>query len=62
VSTAARNPTDTVRDMITAGHLSRAIQIAVRLSIPDLVAEGSRTTAALAAATGTHDGALVYRA
>jgi hypothetical protein len=44
--------------MITAGHLSRVIQIAVRLRIPDLVAEGSRTTAALAAATRTHDGAL----
>jgi hypothetical protein len=58
VSTAVSDPADTVRDMITAGHLSRVIQIAVRLNVPDLVAEGCRTTAELAAATGTHGGAL----
>ena len=56
--TAARDPAGIVRDMITAGNLSRVIQIAVRLGVPDLVAEGSRTEAELAVATGTHDGAL----
>jgi hypothetical protein len=58
MSAADSNPADIVRGMITAGHLSRAIQIAVRLGVPDLIARGTRTTAELAAATGTHDGAF----
>ena len=44
--------------MITAGHLARVIQIAVRLGIPDLVADGGRTTSAIAAASGMHGEAL----
>ena len=58
MSVIADNPGDVVRSMITAGHLARVIQVAVRFGIPDLVADGRRTTAQLAAATGTHDEAL----
>jgi O-methyltransferase domain len=58
VSVTAGNPGDVVRGMITAGHLARVIQIAVRLGIPDLVADGGRTTPQLAAAAGTHSEAL----
>ena len=56
--TVTANPAAAVRDMITAGHLARVIQVAVRLGIPDLVAVGDSTTQQLAAATGTHSGAL----
>jgi hypothetical protein len=58
VSTTAGNPAALVQEMITAGHVSRAIQIAVRLGIPDLIAVGRRTTEQLAEATGTNSRAL----
>jgi hypothetical protein len=58
MSIAANYPADAVRKMITAGHVSRIIQVAVRLGIPDLVADGARTTEQLAAASRTHGGAL----
>lgn len=54
----ATNPAGAIRHMITAAHLSRVIQVAARLGIPDLVAGGDRTTEQLAAASGTHEGAL----
>ena len=58
MSVTSNIPADTVRTMITSGHLARVVQIAVRLGIPDLVAGGARTTEQLAAASETHVGAL----
>ena len=58
MSIATDNPAGTVRHMITAGHLSRVIQVATRLGIPDLIAGGARMTEQLAAASGTHMDAL----
>ena len=58
MSVVTTNPAGVVRHMITAGHLSRVIQVATRLGIPNLMAGGARTTEQLATASGTHNGAL----
>ena len=58
MSITANRASDAVRQMITAGHLSRVIQIAVQLGIPDLMAGSVHTTEQLAAASRTHSGAL----
>ena len=58
MSITPNNPADAVRTMITAGHLSRVIQIAAQFGIPDLMASGTRNTEQLAAASGTQAGPL----
>src|SRR4051794_24033609 len=49
-----------LRQLVNGHQLSQAIHVAAVLGLADLVAEGSRTSDELAAATGTHGDAL-YR-
>jgi hypothetical protein len=51
-------PTDTLRGLVDGYKVSQAIGVAATLGIADLLADGPRTTADLAAATATHPGAL----
>ncbi len=50
----------TIRRMLEGYQVSQAIHVAATLGIADLIAEGSRTSDELAAATGTHQPTL-YR-
>ena len=58
--TAALPPEAQIVDMIMAQLGARLINLAVRLSLPDYMAEGPRSAEELAAVTGTHAPAL-YR-
>ena len=40
--------------IITGGWMSRAMSVAAELKIPDLLAQGAKTSEELARATGTH--------
>jgi hypothetical protein len=53
MSAAADSSASAVRDMITAGHRARMIQVAAQLGLADLVAEHHPTIAELAALTKT---------
>jgi len=48
------------RELVEGVRIARAVQVATQLGIPDLLADGPRSTADLAEATSTHEGAL-YR-
>jgi len=54
------DPATTIRRMVEGFQLSQAIHVAVTLGIADLLADASRTSDELAAATGTHPPTL-YR-
>jgi SAM-dependent methyltransferase len=47
-------PTDTTLRLICGAWVSRAIHVALSLGIPDLLCDGPESSAALAAACGTH--------
>ena len=51
-------PTLTLMNMINGAWLSQAIAVAAKLAIPDLLADGPKTSAALAESTETHAGSL----
>ena len=53
-------PADQLRMMIAGAWVSQAIFVAARLGIADLVKDGPKSAAELAAATGSHEQAL-YR-
>jgi hypothetical protein len=44
--------------MISGTHISRAVYLVAELGIPDMLADGPRTTAELSQATGTHEPSL----
>lgn len=52
------SPAATVRSLIAASWLSRAVAVAVELGIPDLLAVGPRTAGTLAAAVGADERSL----
>src|SRR4030095_3399993 len=54
------DPATTIRRMVEGYQVSQAIHVAVALGIADLLADASRTSDELAAATGTHPPTL-YR-
>src|SRR5262245_20849030 len=47
-----------LRDLLDGYRVTQAIHVAVTLGVPDLLAEGPRTSAELAAATGSNEDAL----
>src|SRR5262245_50049537 len=53
-------PADQLRMMVAGAWVSQAIFVAARLGIADLVKDGPKSAAELAAATGSHEQAL-YR-
>jgi hypothetical protein len=57
---AHTDPAQTVFQLATGYIISSALQTAVRLGVPDQLANGARSTAELAAATGANEDAL-YR-
>ena len=59
-STSSVSPTQAVLQVIFGFWLSRCVYIAAKLGIPDLVKDGGKTPAELAALTGTNAAAL-YR-
>jgi hypothetical protein len=58
MTSLAPQPAAVMRDMITAGHRARMIQVAARLRLPDLIAGHRPTTTRLAALTGADAAAL----
>jgi ubiquinone/menaquinone biosynthesis C-methylase UbiE len=60
MTTTSVNPTQAVLQVIAGFWLSRCVYIAAKLGLADLVKDGARTPAELAALTGTHAPAL-YR-
>lgn len=56
----AAPPANTMLQMLVGTWVSQAIYVAAKLSVADLLREQPRTVAELAAATGTHEGAI-YR-
>lgn len=60
MSTETRGPLPVLRELVNGYRISQAIRVAAVLGIADLLAEGSRTSDDLAAATAAHPDAL-YR-
>ena len=60
MSSEARNTTLALKRLVDGYRVSQAISAAVSLGVPDHLADGSRTSAELAAATGAHEPSL-YR-
>jgi hypothetical protein len=60
VSAETRSATLALKRLVDGYRVSQAISAAVSLGVPDHLAEGSRTSAELAAATGAHEPSL-YR-
>ncbi|MCC6421123.1 MAG: methyltransferase [Gemmataceae bacterium] len=57
---SASTPQEQMRRLLAGTALTQAVHVAAKLGLADLLAGGPRTAADLAAATGTHAGAL-YR-
>jgi predicted O-methyltransferase YrrM len=55
---AARSPSEAMVSLIQGAWLAKALHVAVVLRIPDHLLSGPKTLSELAAATGTHAGAL----
>jgi len=60
LSAAEDNPQVALRRLVAGYQVSQALHVAATLKLADLLADGSRTSDELAAATGTHSDAL-YR-
>jgi hypothetical protein len=58
MSAPEQSPSAALRRLTNGFQVSQAIYVAATLGIPDLLRDGPRSSADLAAATGTHPGAL----